>query len=43
MKEYPHVGFKLVIKNDDGQVIGGVNGYTTLGTMFVEGLWVEER
>ena len=42
-KEYPHTGFKLVIKNDDRQVIGGVNGYTTLGTMFVRGLWVDER
>ena len=43
MKEYPHTGYKLVIKNDDGQVIGGVNGYTTLGTMFVVGLWVDEK
>jgi GNAT superfamily N-acetyltransferase len=42
-KEYPHAGYRLVIKNDNGQVIGGVNGYTTLGTMFVEGLWVDER
>ncbi len=42
-KKYPHVGYKLVIKNDDGQVIGGVNGYTTLGTIFVEGVWVDER
>ena len=43
MKEYPHTGFKLVIKNDDRHVIGGVNGYTTMGTMFVQGLWVAER
>ena len=43
MKEYPHTGFKLVIKNDDRQVIGGVKGYTTMGTMFVEGLWVAEK
>ena len=43
MKKYPHTGFKLVIKNDDGQVIGGVNGYTTMGTMFVQGLWVAEK
>ncbi len=42
MKKYPHTGYKLVIKNDDGQVIGGMNGYTTMGTMFVEGLWVDE-
>ncbi|GAH39073.1 unnamed protein product, partial [marine sediment metagenome] len=36
MKEYPQTGYKLVIKNDDGQVIGGVNGYTIFGTMNVE-------
>ena len=43
MNEYPHTGYKLVIKNDDGQVIGGVSGYTTFGTMNVEALWVDER
>jgi len=43
MKEYPQTGYKLVIKNDDGQVIGGVNGYTILGTMNVVALWVDER
>lgn len=43
LKKYPKTGFKLVTKNDDGQVIGGVNGYTILGTMFVGGLWVDER
>lgn len=43
MKEYPHTGYKLVIKNDDGQVIGGVSGYTTFGTMNVEAFWVDER
>ena len=43
MKEYPHTGYNLVIKNDDSQVIGGINGYTIFGTMFVEGLWVAEK
>jgi len=43
MKEYPQTGYKLVIKNDNGQVIGGVNGYTIFGTMNVEALWVDER
>ncbi|MHA1492920.1 MAG: GNAT family N-acetyltransferase [Candidatus Thorarchaeota archaeon] len=43
LKEYPHTGYSLVIKNEEGQVIGGTNGYTTMGTMFVEGLWVAEK
>ena len=41
-KEYPHTGFNFILKNDDGKVIGGINGYTTLGTMFIEELWVAE-
>ncbi|MGY5879885.1 MAG: GNAT family N-acetyltransferase [Candidatus Thorarchaeota archaeon] len=41
-EEYPHTGFNFVLKNGDGEVIGGINGYTTLGTMFTEGLWVAE-
>ncbi len=43
LKEYPHIGFNLIIKNDDERVIGGVNGYTVLGTIFIEGLWIDER
>jgi len=42
-KEYPHTGFNFILKNNDGKVIGGVNGYTTLGTIFTEGLWVAEQ
>lgn len=42
LKEYPQTGFKFVIKDNDEKVIGGVNGYTTMGTMFIEGLWVAE-
>ena len=41
-KEYPHEGFNFIIKNNDGKVIGGIKGYTTLGTMFIEGIWVAE-
>jgi ribosomal protein S18 acetylase RimI-like enzyme len=43
LKEHPQIRYKLVIKNDDEQVIGGLCGYTILGTMNIEGLWVDER
>lgn len=43
LKEHPQTRFKLVIKNDDGQVIGGLSGYTILKTMNIEELWVDER
>ena len=39
---FKEFGFNFILKKDDGTVIGGVNGYTTLGTMFTEGLWVAE-
>ncbi|MHA1907669.1 MAG: GNAT family N-acetyltransferase [Candidatus Thorarchaeota archaeon] len=41
-KVHPEIGIKLVIKNDDGKVIGGLSGYTTLGTMNFGELWVDE-
>ena len=40
---HPEIGIKLVIKNDDGRVIGGLSGYTTLGTMNIGELWVDEE
>ena len=43
LKKHPQIGYKLVIKNDDGQVIGGLCGYTILGTMHIAELWVDER
>ena len=42
LKEYPHTGYCFILKKNDGEVIGGINGYTTLGTIFIEGLWVAE-
>ena len=42
LKEHPQIRYKLVIKNDDEQVIGGLCGYTILGTMNIEALWVDE-
>ena len=38
----PEVGMKLIVKNNNGQVIGGLSGYTTLGTMNFGEIWVHE-
>lgn len=43
LKRFPHTPIKLVIKNDEGQVIGGLSGYSVLGTMTIDNLWVAER
>lgn len=43
LKEYPHTPIKLIIKNDESKVIGGLSGYSVLGTMTVQDLWVQER
>lgn len=42
MEEYPHRNYALITKTDDGKVIGGINGYTTFGTLFIESIWVDE-
>ncbi|TFH07825.1 MAG: GNAT family N-acetyltransferase [Candidatus Thorarchaeota archaeon] len=42
LKKFPHTGFNFILKNAGGEVIGGINGYTTLGTMNIEGLWIAE-
>ncbi len=39
---YPEIAIKLIIKNDSGKVIGGLTGYTVLGTMNFGELWVHE-
>ncbi len=40
---YPEIGLRMVIKNEEEQVIGGLRGYTTLGTMNIGALWVHEK
>jgi ribosomal protein S18 acetylase RimI-like enzyme len=42
-KKNPEIKIKLVIKNEEGQVIGGILAGTTLKTMYIELLWVDER
>lgn len=40
---YPEIALRLVIKDGDGKIIGGLRGYTTLGTMNIGALWVDEK
>jgi len=42
LEKYPHLGFYLIMKRDNGTIIGGITGYTTLGTMYTDELWVAE-
>jgi len=43
LKEHPQIALQLVIKNNDEQVIGGLCGYSILGTMTLDDLWVDKR
>lgn len=43
LRENPHTDYCSVIKNDDGTVIGGISGYTTLGILNIAELWVDEN
>ena len=43
MREYPHTDYSTVIKNEESTVIGGINGYTTLGIVNIAELWVAEE
>ncbi len=40
--EYPEIALRMVMKNEEEKVIGGLRGYTTLGTMNIGALWVDE-
>jgi GNAT superfamily N-acetyltransferase len=43
MKEHPHTDYCSVAKHDDGEVIGGISGYTTLGILHIAEFWVDEK
>ncbi|MBN2228926.1 MAG: GNAT family N-acetyltransferase [Candidatus Thorarchaeota archaeon] len=43
LKRYPHLSIGLIIKNQDGKVIGGLSGYSSLGTMNIASIWVDEK
>ncbi|MFW9993944.1 MAG: GNAT family N-acetyltransferase [Candidatus Odinarchaeota archaeon] len=38
----PEISIRLAVKKD-GQVIGGLTGFTTLKAMYIEVLWIDER
>ncbi len=42
-KKNPGIKIELVTKNEDGQVIGGVQAYTTLKAVHITQLWVDEK
>jgi ribosomal protein S18 acetylase RimI-like enzyme len=42
-KQYPEIGIRFIVKNRDEEIIGGMNAGTTLGTMFIEEIWVDEE
>jgi len=43
LKKYPQRLYSFALKNQDGAVIGGIMGYTIMGTMFIREFWVEEN
>ncbi len=42
-KVHPEISINLVVKTDEGRVIGGLSGYATLGTMNFGEFWVDEE
>ena len=42
LKRYPQKRYAIVAKDSIGTVIGGICGYTIMGTMFIEEFWVHE-
>ncbi|MFX0123570.1 MAG: GNAT family N-acetyltransferase [Candidatus Hodarchaeota archaeon] len=42
-KKNPEIKIKFVIKNEEDQVIGGVQAYTLLKVVHIEQLWVDEK
>ncbi len=43
LKKYPQQSYAFTLKDLDGIVVGGIKGYTIMGTMFIEEFWVDER
>jgi GNAT superfamily N-acetyltransferase len=43
IEKYPGFRVKLVIKDDNGQIIGGLSAFTAIGVLHVELMWINER
>ena len=43
LENYPQKLYALALKDQDGAVVGGLRGYTVMGTMFIEEFWVDEK
>jgi GNAT superfamily N-acetyltransferase len=43
LKEYPHLSVGLVGKDAAGAVVGGLTGYTVLGTLTIDEFWVQRE
>ncbi|TFG10879.1 GNAT family N-acetyltransferase, partial [Candidatus Thorarchaeota archaeon] len=43
LKKYPQIPLQLIIRKNNGEVIGGFCGYSILGTMTIDDLWVHAR
>lgn len=42
-KKNPRIQVNLIIKNGEGQVIGGLNGSSILKALYIDQLWIDER
>ncbi len=43
LKEHPQSDYCFVIKRNEGEVIGGISGYTILGILNIAKFWVDEN
>ncbi|MFX1341160.1 MAG: GNAT family N-acetyltransferase [Promethearchaeota archaeon] len=42
-KKNPGIQINLIIKNETGQLIGGINGSSILKALYIDQLWIDER
>ena len=41
LEKYPQRLYSFALKNQDGAVVGGIMGYTIMGTMFIKEFWID--
>lgn len=42
-KKNPGIQINLILKNEEGQVVGGLNGSSILKAIYIDQLWIDER